>query len=331
MHLGNLANVLHVRGSFDGALAKYEEALAIAEKRLGADHPTSLILRSNLVGVLVFLERWPEAEAQAREVVAAQERTLGPEHADLGFSLVGLGSAIEHRDAAAALPHYHRAIALMEKAFGTESIDLVPALTNLASAELSLGRPAEARVQLERARQIQERTYDAPHVDRVFVLASLARVARYERRIDDAVALAEQCVQQAEDAGAPGHVVAGTARSEAGAALIAGGRAAEAIVWLEAAASLVEAATGQGLELAIVRVRLADAYANDGREDAARELLRDVERMASSAGGRGSALLAHVALVEALLDRAANERLRARISALDPPERERAQALLLSR
>ncbi len=333
MYLGNLANVFHVRGDYAEALTRYAAALEIAERSLGPDHPTTTAVRSNYAGALAMVERWPEAEAHARAVVEAHERNFGKDHPELGFSLVALGSAVETRDPALARAHYRRALGLLEAALGGGSLELVPALTRLAQVELRLGLAASARTLLEQARVIQDRALPEPNIDRVFVLSGLVRLARHDGRVEDAVALAHTALREADAAGESSHYLVGAVRSEAGAALLAAGRVAEAIAWLEPAPPLLVERLGRGLDLAILHARLADAYASAGRRAEAEALLPGIRVAAARSEADGRAVLARVALVEAELARgtelpAALERLSVVIADLDPPDRPRAEALL---
>ncbi|RKT84627.1 Tetratricopeptide (TPR) repeat [Saccharopolyspora antimicrobica] len=78
----NLAAVLRERGDLAGAEDELRAALAIAEQRLGAEHPMSLVVRFNLTNVLRERGKTDEAVAELRTLLELSRRSLGEDHPD---------------------------------------------------------------------------------------------------------------------------------------------------------------------------------------------------------------------------------------------------------
>ncbi|MCA9688281.1 MAG: tetratricopeptide repeat protein, partial [Myxococcales bacterium] len=83
VRLGNaLGLVLRVRGDLEGSRAQLEEALAVATRGIGREHPGVASTLDNLGATLGLQGDLEEARARHREALAIRERTLGPAHPD---------------------------------------------------------------------------------------------------------------------------------------------------------------------------------------------------------------------------------------------------------
>ena len=71
---------LYQAGAYDQALAKANEAVALAERLYGADHPTAAAELKFVVQVLRAAGRSAEAEPLIRRALAIDEKTLGPDN-----------------------------------------------------------------------------------------------------------------------------------------------------------------------------------------------------------------------------------------------------------
>ena len=71
---------LYQAGAYDQALAKANEAVALAERVYGADHPTAAAELKFVVQVLRAAGRSAEAEPLIRRALAIDEKALGPDN-----------------------------------------------------------------------------------------------------------------------------------------------------------------------------------------------------------------------------------------------------------
>jgi hypothetical protein len=80
------------------------DVLAVRQRVLRAEHPSTLTAASNLASSLLRQGKYDEAEKMDREVLAVRQRVLGAEHPDtltatdyLAASLSGQGSTMRRR------------------------------------------------------------------------------------------------------------------------------------------------------------------------------------------------------------------------------------------
>jgi hypothetical protein len=75
------------------ALPLFLETLQRRKAKLGPDHPDTLITTNNLAGAYIEIQRWPEAEATARDCLALRERKQ-PDDWPRYYTLSQLGAAL---------------------------------------------------------------------------------------------------------------------------------------------------------------------------------------------------------------------------------------------
>src|SRR5271166_6263855 len=113
--LNQQAVKLHSQDNDKEATAAAENAVVLAQRTLGADHPDTLTAVSNLAHRYQTEGRHSEAEALYKRAVEARERVLGPEHPDTITSVNNL--ALLYKDEGRyeeAEPLYKRAFAESE-------------------------------------------------------------------------------------------------------------------------------------------------------------------------------------------------------------------------
>ena len=144
------SNTAYAQGGY--ALAEYAyrhdwQAKSI-RPGLGAEHPDTLISRSNLAALLRNLGRLEEAEAENRAVQGIQTGVLGAEHPDtlasrsnLALVLHGLGRLEEAEAEARAV------LDIWTRALGAEHPDTLTSRNNLATVLGDLGRLEEAEAE----------------------------------------------------------------------------------------------------------------------------------------------------------------------------------------
>jgi tetratricopeptide (TPR) repeat protein len=102
------------RGAFRQAEPLLRLALAIYEKRLGADHPYVATALNNLAQLLQATNRLSEAEPLMRRALSIDEASYGPEHSNVARNLNNLASLLQATNRPSeAEPLYHRAAQIL--------------------------------------------------------------------------------------------------------------------------------------------------------------------------------------------------------------------------
>ena len=80
--LNNLGEALSDLGDFDGAAARFEEALAIYRRTLSPDHTNTAKVENNLGEVLMRTGAWAAAYERCSRALLMRQARLGHFHAD---------------------------------------------------------------------------------------------------------------------------------------------------------------------------------------------------------------------------------------------------------
>jgi eukaryotic-like serine/threonine-protein kinase len=158
------------------AAAALEEAVWLAQ---GARHDRYAARAGIRMAVVHFKDsRWEQAEHWARYARAAVERLGGAGALEAELENVLGGGASIRFDERGALEHFTRAHALARQALGPEHPETLTYRGNTLLPLLYLGHVAEARGELERVRQLQERHLGATHPQLIYLLYSLLSAHR---------------------------------------------------------------------------------------------------------------------------------------------------------
>jgi tetratricopeptide (TPR) repeat protein/predicted Ser/Thr protein kinase len=139
-------------------LGRWEEAvswidLADAELRRAGDDP---LLEARLLGArgvyLSKMGRYEEARRAAERVLEIRKRVLGPEHREVGWALLNLGTGLQSQGRyAEALSYYRQAYDVLKIALGPSHPELAGVLMSMGAALGELDRRSEAVGWMERA------------------------------------------------------------------------------------------------------------------------------------------------------------------------------------
>ena len=126
--------------------------LAIEERVLGPEHPSTLASRMSLASALSSQDKHTEAEQEKRAVLAVQVRVLGPEHPNTLGSRMNLANALYSQDRPAEAEQEHRSVlAIQERVLGAEHPDVCLNCYNLARALRKQNKYQEALTFARRA------------------------------------------------------------------------------------------------------------------------------------------------------------------------------------
>ncbi|MEZ4451846.1 MAG: serine/threonine-protein kinase [Nannocystaceae bacterium] len=272
--LTNHALVLSSAGAHDEARARHEQALAIRERLLGADHPLVAASLSNIASAVESAGDYAEARARYERALAVRERALGPDHPELGTLLNNLAAVHEVvGDYGEARALNERALAIRERALGPDHPDVATSLDNLGVVYYSTGAYPEARAAFERGLRIREKTLNPGHPDLAFSLNNLGGLYFAMGAYDDARSALERAIAIHEAALGPEHPELATSLDNLASVHRVTGRYAEASALQERALAIAVAAFGpEHATVAIFIHNLAHNHRARGAHDEARAL-----------------------------------------------------------
>ena len=162
-------------GKYAEAKPVAQEAVTLAEQKLGAEDPGTATSLNNLASVLQDMGDLKGAKPLYERALAIQEKVLGPEHPDTARSLNNLASVLKAMgDLKGAKPLDERALAIWERVLGPENPETANALNNLARVLQAMGDLKGAKPLYERALAIWEKALGADHLDTAQCLNNLA-------------------------------------------------------------------------------------------------------------------------------------------------------------
>ena len=126
-------------------LEQQDVALSLLLPRREPTDVAVLAVRNRRAIALKELKRLDEAATAHREILAARESTLGPQHPLLAQSLNNLGETLQEMGKFAEAEAFHRqALAIRQRSYGPNHYRTMSAVTRLAAALAGQGRVEEA-------------------------------------------------------------------------------------------------------------------------------------------------------------------------------------------
>lgn len=246
------------RGQYKEAETLQYRVVAIHEKTLGKEHPTTATSLSNLGNVLYLQGKLKEAEAVHRRVLAIREKGLGPEHPDTATSMNNLANVLQEQGKDEMLSPsearaqarfnlqvytetenlFRKALAIQERTLGPDHPATANTLNNLSTYLDRRGRPEEAEPLQRRALAILEKRLGPLHPDTAAMLTTLAVMLDRQGKLTEAEALYRKAVEIARQAGNPRILLLNSSRL--GYALAKHGRYREALPFYKEAVDTLD-------------------------------------------------------------------------------------------
>ena len=133
-----------------------EEALTVAEKTFGPNHPYMAASLNNLAMVYQAQGRYAKAQPLYKRLLKIREKAFGKDHPDVAQSLSNLAGAYQAQGKYSEdEPLYKRALAIVEKTIGPEHPHVAATCENMAELCRQIGREDEAGRFEARARRIR--------------------------------------------------------------------------------------------------------------------------------------------------------------------------------
>jgi CHAT domain-containing protein len=253
------------RGELQVAETLHDRVLAIHQKALGAEHPTTATSLSNLGNVLFLQGKHAEAEKVYRSALAIREKVLGSEHPDVATSLNNLANAMQElgRDQQITLSEarararsgggigpqteveglYRRALAIQERSLGREHPDTARTRNNLGVMYTLRGDFGQAEAMHRDALQTLEKVFGEQHVETASVLTALSFALDRQGKTADAEASYQRAVDISRKTGNPRNLLINTSRL--GALLATRGRYREALPYYKEAVETLDSLYAQ--------------------------------------------------------------------------------------
>ncbi|MBK8065691.1 MAG: tetratricopeptide repeat protein [Betaproteobacteria bacterium] len=222
------------RGEYQESETLQAQVLAVHEKSLGAEHPTTATSLSNLGNVYYLQGKFAEAEKVYRRALGVREKVLGGNHPDVATSLNNLAnvqqelgrdqqiSASEARIRARTGSSvgatseidglYRRALAIQSASLGRDHPDTAKTLNNLGITLSLRGEFAQAEEMHRSALSTMEKVFGEQHPDTAATLTSLSFALDRQGKVAEAEASYLRAVEISRKAGNPRELLVNASR-----------------------------------------------------------------------------------------------------------------------
>lgn len=277
-----VGELLAVRGYSSMRSSKFERAdslLRAAVDRLtrarGADHPTTLMARTDLATCLGWLGRIDEMIALGRDNLTRTERALGPDHPQTAIARNNLATQLANVDRFRdAEPLYRGAVATWERVYGPAHPHLSIGYANVGYMLQCQGRYEAAEMWYRKALRTAEAS--AGSRPGLFLYRNLASVALDRGRLDEALRWVRRSLEPGAGVVGPDDVAGGWGLQAE--IHLAAGHPDSAEVCAERALAILRASLPQlqnNLPLEEVRAMAMAAQGETARADSLMEAIRE--------------------------------------------------------
>ncbi len=147
------------RGEYAEARSLLEQALAMREQVLGAEHPDLAQSLNDLAVLYIQIDMFKQAEPLIYRALEIRENVLGPEHSLVAQSLRNLGGLYYDQGEYTQAEYFaRRAVAITEEVQEQEPLEFAKSLMDLGSSYTAMDKYVQAKAHLQRALSIFERT-----------------------------------------------------------------------------------------------------------------------------------------------------------------------------
>ena len=162
----DVASVYDDIGNFEKALEYSKKALAIREKVLGTEHPSTAATYNNIALVYKAMGDYANALEYNLKALAIREKVLGIEHPDTAATYNNIADIYQAMgDYDMALEYADMALAIYEKVLGTEHPDTATSYNNIAGVYQERGDYFKALDFYNKALAIREKVLGIEHRD----------------------------------------------------------------------------------------------------------------------------------------------------------------------
>jgi hypothetical protein len=193
---GNLAQSLYGEGEYAEAERIFRSVHRTYMRVLGAEHPNSLMMASEIALCLSYQEQYAKAEYIDREVYAIRKRVLGAEHPATLMSASNLAACQSHQGKSAEAEQMNRKINVVrERVLGADPPDTLMSASNLAFDLNRQGKYAEAETINRQVHRMETRLLGAAHPNTLSSGCNLAVGLFNQRKYTESEQLLEAVVE----------------------------------------------------------------------------------------------------------------------------------------
>lgn len=202
--LHRVGEYFRVHWQFATAEPLFQQALAIREQTLGAEH-LAVAETLNSLGVLYHEQgKYVQAEPLYYQALVIRERTLGAEHPAVAETLNNLGASYYFQGKyTQAEPLYQRAITIRQQVLGLEHHDTAESLNDLAVLYRNQGKYAQAEPLYQQVLAIEEKAMGSEHPMLAVCLNNLAGLYNLQGKYSQAEPLFYRALAIFEQRGTP--------------------------------------------------------------------------------------------------------------------------------
>lgn len=206
--LNNEVVQLRLAGQYDQALAKAENALAVAVRVFGKDHPNAATSMTQLAITKYVLGQYAQAEQLYKQALAIAENSLGFEHFNVASILTNLAVLYKTQQRSVLAEQlFRRAADIVEKVRGPKSPELAQLLMNLGTVYSAQEKYSDAKIAYSRALKIAEEGLGSEHIVVATALHNLASLELGQGRLVDAEPRIKHALAISERLRGPNHSV----------------------------------------------------------------------------------------------------------------------------
>jgi len=252
-------------GSYKEAEASANKYVTLVRERYTENHPKFATAIYWQAYTFESQRRYAEAEPLFKRALAIDEKTLGPDHQDVGEVLSNLAILyVAQGRYAEAEPLFKRAVLIREKVLGPDDISVAASLKNLTELYAIQNRYAEAELDGRRALAILEKKLGLEHPSLAAPLFELALVFKNLNRSAEAEPLVKRSLAIQEKALGPDHPDVATTLDYLAGVYQSLARYADAEPLLKRVLAIREHTPGADLEVASALQNLALLYMVQG-------------------------------------------------------------------
>jgi len=173
----DIAKIYESQGDYAKALEWYGKALAIKEKVLGNEHPSTATTYNNIAFVCSCQGDYEKALEWYGKALMIFEKVLGNEHPDTATTYNNIALVYQDQgDYANALEWLEKDLAINEKVLGNEHPDTATTYNNIALVYQHQGEYAKALEWYEKALAIKEKMFGKEHPSTAITYNNIAIV-----------------------------------------------------------------------------------------------------------------------------------------------------------
>ena len=194
--------VLAQRGDFNSGRARQEQALELAEAKIGPQTIQCAAIHLNLSSTLADLGELDAAQVHLEAAIRIFVAEIGGDHPHVAIALNNLGALADSLGAPTqALEHHQRALAIKIRSLGERHPSTANSHNNIAATMLALGDAEGAAPHVDRALEIKRKVYGEDSPLLAETLGLRAEIALSRGQPTAAAAIVEEAQQLAAGLG----------------------------------------------------------------------------------------------------------------------------------